>query len=143
MGNDDFATVINCMDGRTQIPVNEWVRAEIGATHVDTITEAGPNGILANRQEPLASTIRDRVMISVNDHGSKTIALVGHYDCAGNPGPKTHQKGDVLKGLETIRSWGLPVRLIGLLVGDDWSVEVVADSGSAPNRAKTGTGAVA
>ena len=83
-----FATAINCMDGRTQLPVNEWMKEKFGVDFVDTITEPGPNGVLTNNKVPLVSSIKDRVLISVNGHGSKTIALVGHHDCAGNPGPK-------------------------------------------------------
>jgi hypothetical protein len=34
-----FATAINCRDGRTQLPVIEWLKKEYGATYVDMITE--------------------------------------------------------------------------------------------------------
>jgi len=36
-----FCTAINCMDGRTQLPVNEFMRRKLGVAYVDTITEAG------------------------------------------------------------------------------------------------------
>jgi hypothetical protein len=123
-----FATTINCMDGRTQLPVNEWMKEKFGVDFVDTITEPGPNGVLTNKKEPLVSTIKDRVLISVNGHGSRTIALVGHHDCAGNPGPKEMQLEHILKGVETIRSWELSVRILGLWVGENWDVELIYDS---------------
>ncbi|MAU93791.1 MAG: hypothetical protein CMJ93_06235, partial [Planctomycetes bacterium] len=41
-----FATVINCIDGRFQVSVNEFVRQHFDVSFVDTITEAGPVGIL-------------------------------------------------------------------------------------------------
>ncbi|MGA1873495.1 MAG: carbonic anhydrase [Thermoplasmatota archaeon] len=128
MAEGSFATAINCMDGRTQIPVNEWMKQKFGVDYVDTITEPGPNGALAKGKDPLVSTIKERVMISVNGHGSGVIALVGHHDCAGNPGPREMQDDHVIKGLEVIRSWELPVRLLGLWVGDAWKVEVIFDS---------------
>jgi len=128
MAKGSFATTINCMDGRTQLPVNEWMRENLGVDHVDTITEPGPNGILARNQEDLVRSIRDRVLISVNGHGSRVIALIGHHDCAGNPGPKEMQDDQVMKGLDIIRSWGLPVRLLGLWLGEDWKVVVIHDS---------------
>ena len=123
-----FATAINCMDGRTQLPVNEWMKEKFGVDFVDTITEPGPNGVLTNNKVPLVSSIKDRVLISVNGHGSRTIALVGHHDCAGNPGPKEMQLDHVMKGVDVIRSWDLPVRILGLWIGENWNVEVHYDS---------------
>jgi len=128
MATGRFATAINCMDGRTQNPVNDWIRKKFVVDYVDTITEAGPNGVLAKAKEPLVSTIKERVMISVNGHGSRIIALVGHHDCAGNPGPKDMQVEHIKRGLDVLRSWGLPVRFLGLWVGEDWEVEVIFDS---------------
>ncbi len=128
MASGSFATTINCMDGRTQLPVNEWMREKFGVDYVDAITEPGPNGILASGKEPYVSTIKERVLISVNGHGSSVIVLVGHHDCAGNPGPKEMQDEHVMKGIEVIRSWDLPVRILGVWIGDDWKVEIIYDS---------------
>ncbi len=128
MATGSFATTINCMDGRTQLPVNDWMKENFGVDYVDTITEPGPNGILARNLEELVGSIRNRVLISVNGHGSRVIALIGHHDCAGNPGPKEMQVDHVMKGLEVIRKWELPVRILGLWVGEDWKVEVLFDS---------------
>jgi len=128
MASGSFATAINCMDGRTHLPVNEWMKEKFGVDFVDTITEPGPNGVLTNNKVPLVSSIKDRVLISVNGHGSRTIALVGHHDCAGNPGPKEMQLDHVMKGVDVIRSWDLPVRMLGLWVGENWNVEVLYDS---------------
>jgi hypothetical protein len=129
MAEGTFGTMINCMDGRTQIPANEWMKEKFGVDYVDTITEPGPNGVLAKNDEILVKTIKDRVLISVNGHGSRVIALVGHFGCAGNPGPRDMQDEHVMKGLEVIRSWDLPVRILGLWIGEDWKVEVIYDSG--------------
>lgn len=41
MRSGRFATAINCIDGRAQMPVNEWVRKNLGADYVDTVTEPG------------------------------------------------------------------------------------------------------
>jgi hypothetical protein len=116
------------MDGRTQLPLNKWMREEFKVDYVDTITEPGPNGILARGQGPLVESIKNRVDISVNGHGSRIVVLVGHYDCAGNPGPREIQDRQVLQGIELIRTWELPVRILGVWVGEDWKVEVIHDS---------------
>ncbi|MBN1389024.1 MAG: hypothetical protein JXA22_00095 [Candidatus Thermoplasmatota archaeon] len=125
MAKGTFVTVINCMDGRTQLPVNEWMRKNFEVDYVDTITEPGPNGILCSGSGTQISSIKDRVLKSMECHGSRLVALVGHHDCGGNPGPKDMQIEQVEKGLDVIRSWGLPVKLLGLWVGEKWTVEAI------------------
>jgi hypothetical protein len=43
MSSGRFAAAINCMDGRAQLPVIEWLKRECGVDYVDTITEPGPD----------------------------------------------------------------------------------------------------
>ena len=33
-----------------------------------------------------------------------------------------------MKGVDVIRSWDLPVRILGLWIGENWNVEVHYDS---------------
>ena len=62
-----FGTAINCMDGRTQIPVINYLKNKFDLDYVDTITEPGPNKILADRSESeLLKSIKNRLDISVN-----------------------------------------------------------------------------
>ena len=118
-----FVTVINCMDGRTQEPVNTYLKKKYNVKFVDVITEAGPNGILATREnEQLVSSILSRVDISVNKHNSTNIAIVGHYNCAGNPVPKEQNNKQTLEAVEYIRKKYPSLEVIGLWVGDDWKV---------------------
>lgn len=116
-----FGTVINCMDGRVQLPVNEYLRKHYGLDYVDTVTEPGPVKILADKLEGIDS-IRRRVKISIEAHGSQLIALVAHHDCAGNPVPKEIQKEQLKSALETLRNWGYDVPCIGLWVNEKWQV---------------------
>ena len=121
--NKKFATAINCMDGRTQIPVNEWLKKEFGADYIDTITEAGPNKILAEGKESSTLvSIKKRLDISVNKHSSNNIAVVGHYDCAGNPVEKSIQLEHIKLAIKTIESWKFNAQVIGLWVDDNWDV---------------------
>jgi carbonic anhydrase len=118
-----FATAINCMDGRVQIPANEWLKKKFKVDYVDTITEPGPNKILAdNTDKTTVDSIKRRVAISVNKHGSKYIAILGHYDCAGNPVEKEQQLAHIRRAIKTINSWGFPVQTIGLWVDENWRV---------------------
>jgi len=124
MSQARFATAINCMDGRTQLPVIEWMKKEFGVEYVDSITEPGPVRILAEPAE-VAESIRQRVRISVERHGSKAVALVAHHDCAGNPVDRKTQLAQLRAAIETVCGWGFPVEVVGLWVGEDWGVQRV------------------
>ena len=87
-----FCTVINCMDGRMQLPVIKFLQKRFHAEYVDSITAPGPNLILAKGEDLNAvDAILRCVEISVGKHGSTGIAIVGHEDCAGNPADKGAQ----------------------------------------------------
>ncbi len=119
MDKGKFGTAVSCMDGRVQIPVIEWLRQEFGLDYVDVITEPGPNKILAENQDRTAiESTKRRVAISVTKHGSKVIAIVGHYDCAGNPAEKQTQLNHLTEAEKTIQTWGFNVQTIKLWVDE-------------------------
>ena len=121
-----FATAINCMDGRVQIPVIEWLKRKYSASYVDMITEPGPNKILAeSKDDPVIETIKRRVEISVNKHASKIIAIVGHYDCAGNPVDRDTQIKQIRSAIKIVGSWNFNVQIIGLWVDENWKVHKI------------------
>jgi hypothetical protein len=123
MSHGRFAAVINCMDGRTQLPVIEWARREYGAEYVDSITEPGPVRILAEAEDTAAlESIRRRLDISVTKHGSNRVAIVAHADCAGNPVDKQTQLGQLRAAAATVSSWGLNAQIDLLWLGEDWRV---------------------
>ena len=127
MADGTFGTTINCMDGRTQQPVNDWIKKNYGVDYVDVITEPGPDEIMAHRHKELMPSIKTRVLISVEKHGSGVIVVVAHDDCAGNPVSKDEHLGHLRKAMEALRSWELPVEIVGVwLEGPDWEVDVIA-----------------
>ncbi|MFO7676238.1 MAG: carbonic anhydrase [bacterium] len=126
MGEGSFVTAINCMDGRTQLPVIEWLRREFGAEYVDSVTEPGPIRQLAEEPRGRAAlSMLARVAISVNRHGSRTVAVVAHDDCAGNPEPKEVQLEQLRRAVDTVMGWGLEVEVVGVWLGSEWQVERV------------------
>lgn len=126
MTNKIFSTAIDCMDGRVQIPVTNWVRSQYGVDYVDMITEPGPIRFLAEGEDPLISaSIQRRLEISVNHHNSKLVAIVGHNDCAGNPVPKETQLKQIVAAIKTVEGWNFKVRVIGLWVNENWKVQEV------------------
>ncbi len=126
MVEGSFATVINCMDGRTQLPVNEYLREKYGVDYVDTITEPGPIKYLADgTDKAVIDSIRNRVAISIEKHGSGAIGIVGHFGCAGNPVSKEMQLEQLELAVKVVRSWGFDVDVIKLWVDENWTVHEV------------------
>ncbi|MDD5530303.1 MAG: hypothetical protein PHX21_09785 [bacterium] len=124
MENKTFATAINCMDGRVQVPVVKWIKSEFPVDFVDMITEPGPNKILAeNKDTHMIESIKKRVEISVHKHHSKLIVVTGHCDCAGNPVEEDIQKAQILDAIKVIELWGFSVEIIGLWIDKNWEAQ--------------------
>ncbi|MCF7809197.1 MAG: hypothetical protein K9N38_11820 [Candidatus Marinimicrobia bacterium] len=119
-----FATVINCMDGRVQDPVNEWMKKATGADHIDVITEAGPDRIMASTATA-SRLILQRILISRDKHHSKELAIVAHHDCAGNPVTKDVHLAQLKRAAKIVTTWNLGMRIMMLWVDENWSVELV------------------
>jgi len=120
-----FGTAINCMDGRVQLVLNKWMREKYGLDHVDTITEPGVDKILACGSAEEKAIVEKKARISVEVHGSKIIVIVGHHDCAGNPVSNEEHCKQVKEAVRVISSWKLPAKVVGVWIGDDWSVTAV------------------
>jgi len=126
MHTGKFGTAINCMDGRTQLPVTGWMQARYDLDYVDMITEPGPDKMLSQGRPEQVESIRSRVLISVNAHGSQTVLVAAHHDCAGNPVTKEEHIRMVMDCLKVLRSWDLPVKdIIGVWINDCWAVEPI------------------
>jgi carbonic anhydrase len=123
-----FATAINCMDGRTQLPVIAYLKERCNVDCIDMVTEAGSVRILADLTDrALVDSIKHRVEISVEKHGSRYIAVVGHFDCAGNPASEDIQREQILKSIKTVLSWNFKANVLGLWVDENWTVHDVND----------------
>jgi len=120
-----FATVINCMDGRVQDPVNQWMKAFTGATYIDVITEAGPDKMMASTATA-SRLILNRILVSRDKHHSNQIALVAHHDCAGNPVSKAKHLDQLQKSGKIMATWNLGMTLLMLWVDENWKVELIS-----------------
>jgi len=89
------------------------------------ITEPGCDKVLAEGPSSVIDAIKEKVLISVGPHHSDLVAVVGHYDCAANPVSKEEHFAQIAKGVELIKSWGLPITVLGLWVGETWEVAVL------------------
>jgi hypothetical protein len=126
MHKGKFGTAINCMDGRAQLPINNWLKQKYALDYIDTITEPGPDKMLTHGKPEQVESIKSRVLISVNAHGSETVLIAAHDDCAGNPVSKEEHIKQVKDCVKILRSWKLPVKtIIGVWINENWAVEIV------------------
>lgn len=119
-----FVTTVNCMDGRVQLPVINYLRERYGVPYVDSVTEAGPVRFLADEGESReAACILRRVGISVNTHGPKVVAIVAHADCAGNGVDDAAQKLQLERSVDLVAESYPGTTVVGLWLPEDWSIE--------------------
>jgi len=121
-----FATALNCMDGRTQMPVFKEVQKLSGAEYVDMITEAGIDEIIASGTDAvLLEGIKKRIEISTENHGSKFIAVVGHDGCAGNPVDEATHRLHITTSCMILRKLYPKVTVVGLWVDAEFNTHTV------------------
>jgi hypothetical protein len=119
-----FGTVLNCIDGRTQIPIIKWMKENADLDYVDLITEPGMDKVLSQGFYSDIYRIKNNVMTSISAHDSHIVAVVGHYDCAANPVNDCKHFQDIFVSVCRIKTWGLPVKVIGLWVDEHWKVHI-------------------
>lgn len=132
-----FGCAVNCIDGRAQLPIIEWIKFHGSVQYVDMITEPGADGILSGVVEGDYETIYRNISVSVEKHSSSIIALAGHFDCAGNPVSNEEHIEHIKAGVETIVGWFPALRVVGLFVNDYETVDVIFDNGVSDLTAKS------
>ena len=120
-----FYTAINCMDGRIQESVANYIKKKYNVLFVDMITGSGPVKILTNKDTENLESIILCIDISLKKHKSKGIAIVAHYDCAGNPIADEEQKKLLQKAVIFLENKYINVSVCGLWVNKDSRVENV------------------
>ncbi len=121
-----FCTAVTCMDGRIQLPVIKFLQKRFDAAYVDLITEPGPNLIISKQTDKnLVESILKRIKISVENHKSAGIAIVGHYDCAGNPSDQVEQTKHIQGSISFIKQKYQQLKIIGLWVDENWNVNEI------------------
>jgi len=117
-----FAIAINCIDGRVQVPVAEYIKKTFKVDYVDMFTEPGPTKLLVeNKNKSVVDFLKEKARISIENHHSEIIAIAAHFDCAGNPVNEEVQKEQLRKAVDIINSWHLPVKkIIALWVNENF-----------------------
>ncbi|MFC1666990.1 carbonic anhydrase [Candidatus Omnitrophota bacterium] len=112
-----FATAINCIDGRVQAPVIDFIRNNYDVYYVDMITTPGPDKLLSEYKDTHEiKSIKKKVWISYKKHDSELIFLVGHYDCAGNSCSEESHLQQIRKAMQNIKEWKTNSEFYGLWV---------------------------
>ena len=75
MKDNLFGTAINCIDGRVQLPVLEWVKEKYAVSYVDMITEPGVDVIFSQTNSDKMEQLKSKVIVSRNAHGSNIVAI--------------------------------------------------------------------
>ncbi len=123
-----FVTAVNCIDGRAQLPVIEFFKREWGNIYVDMITTPGADKVLSELKDlPETESIREKIEISINGHNSKLIAVIGHYDCLGNPVDTETHKKHIEKAAQNLKKLFPELRVLGLWLNKHWQIEVITD----------------
>ncbi len=119
-----YVTCLNCIDGRAQLPVINWITENYQVDYVDMITEPGMNGLLADEDVNVDEIMR-KVDISRKVHNTHEIFVVGHFDCAANPvDKKTHHK-HILRAVQRIKKIRPEFAVRGLWVENKHSVDLI------------------
>ena len=124
---DVRATCLNCMDGRVQLPVLQWIKSNYRVDFVDVITEAGMDGVLSN-QEDIREVLRS-IAISVNVNKSTRLFVVGHFDCRGNPVEESLHRQQIHNAVNRLKDQWPNHEIVGLWVNKNWQVEPIVNAG--------------
>lgn len=116
------------MDGRVQLPVIRHLQKRFNVDYVDSITEAGPNLILSEeRNTTSGQAILERLTISIENHNSVGVAVVGHHDCAGNPAPQDDQIVHIQNAIRYLHEQYQDMEIIGLWIDGNWDVHELVE----------------
>jgi len=117
-----FATAVNCIDGRVQQPVIDFVRKKYDVEYVDMVTNAGA---AAGLNEQILANVK----VSVEAHQSAGIVVAAHEDCAGNPISDAAQKSQCIETANALAQHWPDLQVIPLWVSTDQSVEELTEEG--------------
>lgn len=129
MAAAQFGTALNCIDGRTHLPLIGWMCATLQLEFVDLITEPGMDGLVAREPERAAQLVLPKTRLSIARHGSPVLAIAAHHDCLANPGSEQEHCDQLIASVGVLRAWNVGVKIIALWVDSDWQVQVVQTRG--------------
>jgi hypothetical protein len=115
---------LNCIDGRIQIPVIQWIKENYEVDHVDMITEPGIDGVLADNANSM-DEIKRKVGLSIERNNASGIFIAGHHDCRANPVSEAVHREHIRASLGRLKKEFPEMTVTGLWVNNEWKVERV------------------
>ncbi len=119
----EFVTCLNCIDGRVQLPVINWITINYDVKYVDMITAPGIDSIIADTDN--INDILEKITISKNVHSTNRIFIVGHYDCLANPVEDETHNQQIINSVYRIKELYSTSNVIGLWVDSKFIIQVV------------------
>ena len=127
-GAPTFCTVVNCIDGRAQLPVIQYLVRQFHVEYVDIVSDTGPAGVLAHDPDSeRAGSMYRRIDVSIEAHKSRGLAIAAHHDCWANPRSFAGQIEDLRRSAANLRLRYSHFPVLALWVGRDWTVKQVHD----------------
>lgn len=128
MSQERFATAINCIDGRAQVPALDWIKLHCNVHFVDLITEPGADKVLKEGPAETIAAVRRKAEFSFHVRQSGLIAVIAHHDCLAHPVSKHEHWEDLKASVRVVSSWDWSARILGLWVNEWGSVDLVCDT---------------
>ena len=119
----EFVTCLNCIDGRVQLPVINWILKNYDVKYVDMITAPGMDKVLTDMAN--VDDILEKIAISKNVHSTNQIFVVGHHDCLANPVDDHLHKKQIVDAADNIKKLNLECDVTGLWVDNKFKVHVI------------------
>lgn len=129
-----LAIAITCSDWRLHqdaVHYNKQLAELLGADGVDLIVVPGPDGLYKEGSETALKVVADAAKLLAGAHNSMAIAVVGHYQCAGNPASDEQHDADAAEAAQALRKsldFAGPIVAVSTVYRDDanWSLKEIA-----------------
>ena len=96
--NSKMGLALVCADGRLQqdcVHYNKQLAEALGVDLVDIISVPGPDGLFKKSRDAERKATIGWLKLLIGAHHPTAIAIVGHYQCAGNPANDAQHDLDV------------------------------------------------
>jgi len=103
MNKNKFGVCLNCVDGRFQVPVIEWINENYNLDYVDMITELDTVEIFEKNVDKSVDHIIEEIKHSLNNNKSEIIFIVGYGDVPKNLSKHKYERGAVVSSMEKLK----------------------------------------
>lgn len=120
-----FGVAVTCIDGRIHDALRRWVLDRLDIDTVDLVTVQGPDAVLAGGDSDWIERLAKRVLVSHGAHGSSSVVLASHSDCAAHPVTDDQHLRDLGPAAIRLRSLLPSMEVVAVHVqqrGDGWEV---------------------